>query len=274
MRGREAMSLLSAAYGTDSEASDDDDDATGLVAYMDDDDEQGQGRRIKVAESAASSSRAPPEAAEGGSAANGSSVMVDSGRANGAVDNAAVTATDGGRSAADGAADAADGGTQHGLLPSRPTAPPAADVMRRVERLFREKRKGTNLNELIRTMRPYQNPSIYEKLIDMMEIDQIGSNCPPEVYDPKRWGAEDYFDKLTEARTSADVQRADAARRKRVEAREVLFVSGTVRNPPPVISSLVVGKSRRSSVDPTKLEAARQEVARRAAAIFAKRDSQ
>jgi hypothetical protein len=88
---------------------------------MDDDDEQGQGRRIKVAESAASSSRAPPKAAEGGSAANGSSVMVDSGRANGAVDNAAVTAIDGGRSAADGAADAADGGTQHGLLPSRPT---------------------------------------------------------------------------------------------------------------------------------------------------------
>jgi hypothetical protein len=84
-------------------------------------------------------------------------------------------------------------------------------------------------------------------------VSSPGSNCPPEVYDPKRWGAEDYFDKLTEARTSADVQRADAARRKRVEAREVLFVSGTVRNPPPVISSLVVGKSRRSSVDPTKV---------------------
>jgi hypothetical protein len=61
------------------------------------------------------------------------------------------------------------------------TAPPAADVMRRVERLFREKRKGTNLNELIRTMRPYQNPSIYEKLIDMMEIDQIGESCRPAL---------------------------------------------------------------------------------------------
>ena len=40
--------------------------------------------------------------------------------------------------------------------------------------LFAQKAKGVDPNEYIRSMRPFQNPSLYEKLVEMMEIDQTG----------------------------------------------------------------------------------------------------
>ena len=51
---------------------------------------------------------------------------------------------------------------------------PPAEVSKRVEFLFAHKAKGVDLNEQIRGMRAFQNPSIYEKLVEMMEISETG----------------------------------------------------------------------------------------------------
>ena len=51
---------------------------------------------------------------------------------------------------------------------------------------------------------------MYEKLVEQMDINECGSNCSPDQYDPNRWAPEDFYDKLEEARKAADQARLKA----------------------------------------------------------------
>lgn len=44
-----------------------------------------------------------------------------------------------------------------------------------------------DMNKLIQQRKEFRNPSIYEKLIQFCEIDELGTNYPPELYDPLQW---------------------------------------------------------------------------------------
>mmetsp|Transcript_8621 Transcript_8621/g.22264 ORF Transcript_8621/g.22264 Transcript_8621/m.22264 type:complete len:257 (+) Transcript_8621:125-895(+) len=250
------MSLLSETYGSGSDDDGSDDGVAvgglGLVAYGDDD---------------------APDAPEGENADNTTAPPPSLGaEVRPTAAPSAPTAPDSADKGGSGSTDASDkeakpakgaGLRSSSMLPPRPAGQPESHLTKSVNLLLQKKREGMDMNRYIRSMRPFQNPSLYEKLIDMMGIDQIGSNCPKQVYDPNRWGEDDYFDRLAAARNAADAKRAEA-RRKRPE---VQFVSASARNPP-VPSAVVAGKSRRPAIDQQKLEAKRQEVARRAAAML------
>lgn len=53
-----------------------------------------------------------------------------------------------------------------------------------------EKMRANNMdmNKLIQERKEFRNPSIYEKLIQFCDIDELGTNYPPEIYDPVQWG--------------------------------------------------------------------------------------
>lgn len=103
--------------------------------------------------------------------------------------------------------------TNNGNLPPRPSGSCNAKVEATISQLISAKRRGMDLNRRLRSMKAFRNPSIYEKLIETMDIQETGSNCPPELYNPGLWGPDDYSDKLEEARRAADLakQRARAA---------------------------------------------------------------
>jgi len=52
------------------------------------------------------------------------------------------------------------------------------------------------MNARLRGMKQFRNPTMYEKLVEQMDINECGSNCSPDQYDPNRWAPEDYYDKL------------------------------------------------------------------------------
>lgn len=49
-------------------------------------------------------------------------------------------------------------------------------------------KSGMDMNKLIQERKEFRNPSIYEKLIQYCDINELGTNYPPEIYDPLQWG--------------------------------------------------------------------------------------
>ncbi|XP_038211534.1 SAP30-binding protein [Zerene cesonia] len=82
--------------------------------------------------------------------------------------------------------------------------------------------EGLDMNKIIQDKKNFRNPSIYEKLIQFCDINELDTNYPPEIYDPLRWGKESYYDEL------ARVQKVEMDRREkeRKEKSKIDFISG------------------------------------------------
>ncbi|CAG4948057.1 unnamed protein product [Colias eurytheme] len=82
--------------------------------------------------------------------------------------------------------------------------------------------EGLDMNKIIQDKKNFRNPSIYEKLIQFCDINELDTNYPPEIYDPLRWGKESYYDEL------ARVQKLEMDRREkeRKEKSKIDFISG------------------------------------------------
>lgn len=55
---------------------------------------------------------------------------------------------------------------------------------------------GIDMNKIIQERKEFRNPSIYEKLIQFCDINELGTNYPAELYDPFRFGKESYYEEL------------------------------------------------------------------------------
>lgn len=88
-------------------------------------------------------------------------------------------------------------------------------------------KEGKNMNESIQKMKDFRNPSIYEKLISYCGIDEMGTNYPPEVYDPHSWGPESLYDELAKRQK----EEMDKKEKERKEKTKVEFISGTAKKP-------------------------------------------
>jgi len=84
--------------------------------------------------------------------------------------------------------------------------------------LHRKKKElGHDLNNIIINKKAFRNPSIYDKLIHFCNIDELGTNFPPELYDGHLFGNESYYEEL------AKVQKIEMDRReKALEAKKKL----------------------------------------------------
>lgn len=73
-------------------------------------------------------------------------------------------------------------------LPSEPKGKCPVDLQEKISNMY-DKMKVNNMdmNKLIQERKEFRNPSIYEKLIQFCEIDELGTNYPPELYDPMQW---------------------------------------------------------------------------------------
>lgn len=73
-------------------------------------------------------------------------------------------------------------------LPPEPKGKCPADMQEKIADMYdKMKMKNMDMNKLIQERKEFRNPSIYEKLIQFCEIDELGTNYPPELYDPMQW---------------------------------------------------------------------------------------
>ncbi|CAG2235201.1 SAP30-binding protein [Mytilus edulis] len=95
----------------------------------------------------------------------------------------------------------------------------------KISGLFEKMRKGLDMNDKIQRRKDFRNPSIYEKLIEFIGIDEKGSNYPAEVFDPHAWGKESFYDQLDKAQ-KVEMEKREKERKDRTK---VEFVTGTKR---------------------------------------------
>lgn len=86
--------------------------------------------------------------------------------------------------------------------------------------------EGLDMNRIIQDKKNFRNPSIYEKLIQFCDINELDTNYPPEIYDPLKWGKESYYDEL------ARVQKIEMDRRekeKKEKLAKIDFITGVAK---------------------------------------------
>ncbi|XP_004934317.1 SAP30-binding protein [Bombyx mandarina] len=88
--------------------------------------------------------------------------------------------------------------------------------------------EGLDMNRIIQDKKNFRNPSIYEKLIQFCDINELDTNYPPEIYDPLKWGKESYYEELSK------VQKLEMERRekeKKEKLSKIDFISGVAKKP-------------------------------------------
>lgn len=111
-------------------------------------------------------------------------------------------------------------------LPPEPPGHCSKDLQEKIKKMHEKLKSGNfDMNKAIQDRKDFRNPSIYEKLVQFCGINELGTNYPPDIYDPLMWGKESYYEELAKA------QKADTERREkeRKEKTKVEFVSGTAK---------------------------------------------
>lgn len=98
----------------------------------------------------------------------------------------------------------------------------SAELQEKIQKLYDKMQNDTlDMNYVIQQRKDFRNPSIYEKLIQFCGINELGTNYPPKIYDPLRWGKESYYEEL------AKVQKQEMDKREKDRKTKVEVVSGT-----------------------------------------------
>ncbi|XP_011686899.1 PREDICTED: SAP30-binding protein [Wasmannia auropunctata] len=113
-------------------------------------------------------------------------------------------------------------------IPPEPSGQCPAELQDKIARLYRKMESGgLDMNMLIQQRKEFRNPSIYEKLIQFCSINELGTNYPPDRFDPFKWNKDSYYEEL------ALVQKAemDKLEKARKEKTKIEIVSGTAKRP-------------------------------------------
>lgn len=73
-------------------------------------------------------------------------------------------------------------------LPPEPKGKCPTELQEKIANMYEKMRTNKmDMNKLIQERKEFRNPSIYEKLIQYCNINELGTNYPPELYDPMQW---------------------------------------------------------------------------------------
>uniref|UniRef100_A0A6A7G6J2 SAP30-binding protein-like n=2 Tax=Hirondellea gigas TaxID=1518452 RepID=A0A6A7G6J2_9CRUS len=108
-------------------------------------------------------------------------------------------------------------------LPSAPIGKKCSQTLQdKISRAVAGVKGGAKDYNTLLDKKEFRNPSIYEKLVDHLRLDENGTNYPVALYDPHCWGKESYYEEL------ARVQKEEMEKREkeRKERTKVDFISG------------------------------------------------
>lgn len=114
-------------------------------------------------------------------------------------------------------------------LPPEPTGRCSKMLQEKVAKMLDKKNSGMNVNEYLQKKKAFRNPSIYEKLVSYIGIDEHGTNFPKHIYDPDMWGPESFYDAL--AKTQKEHHDKKEKEKRESKRAQVEFVTGTKKIP-------------------------------------------
>lgn len=94
-------------------------------------------------------------------------------------------------------------------LPPEPKGKPLPELTEKIKQLYEKMETNNNMdmNRIIQQRKEFRNPSIYEKLIQFCDINEFGTNYPPEIYDPLQWGSESFYEDLARVQKNEMLKR-------------------------------------------------------------------
>ncbi|XP_068206573.1 SAP30-binding protein-like isoform X1 [Palaemon carinicauda] len=112
-------------------------------------------------------------------------------------------------------------------LPAPPPGKCAPHLQEKVKLLMDEVRHGNkDYNAMYQNKKEFRNPGIYEKLIELLQLDEMGSNYPLDMFDPHCWGKESYYDELARVQKE-EMDKREKERKEKSKVTKVDYVSGT-----------------------------------------------
>ncbi|VDK18117.1 unnamed protein product, partial [Anisakis simplex] len=82
-------------------------------------------------------------------------------------------------------------------LPPSPVEKCSRELELQFEKYFARKANGMDLNLSIQLRQDFKNPSIYERLIEAFEVDELGSNFDPSVFNPHGFTEDCFYDNIS-----------------------------------------------------------------------------
>merc|ERR1712192_263786 len=100
-------------------------------------------------------------------------------------------------------------GWQEGVkLPPEPSGHCSKELQEKIEKAWKNKvERGTDYNRVIQDKKAFRNPSIYEKLIIHCNIDELGTNFPPHLYDGHLFGKESFYEELDKGEKALEAKK-------------------------------------------------------------------
>lgn len=115
-------------------------------------------------------------------------------------------------------------------LPPVPPGSCPSELQDKILNLYKKMEDGrVDMNRLIQQRKDFRNPSIYEKLIQFCNINELGTNYPPDRFDPFKWSKESYYEELAKSQ-KVEMEKLEKARKEKTK---IEIVSGTAKRPNP-----------------------------------------
>ena len=124
-------------------------------------------------------------------------------------------------------------------LPPEPVGQCSAALQEKIKEMLQKKAMhGYVWNERVQQNKGFRNPSIYEKLVQLVNLDEFGSNFPNHLFDPHEFGEESNYKNLLAAQKKAYEKKEKA----KLDRTKVEFVTATKR-PAPVATATMMSSS-------------------------------
>ncbi|KAI8824457.1 HCNGP-like protein-domain-containing protein [Fimicolochytrium jonesii] len=132
-------------------------------------------------------------------------------------------------------------------IPSEPDGEPNPITQAKIEKWLAIKASGTHFNDRLEQTHAFRNPSIMSKLIEYLDLDELGSNYPKDIFDPHSFPKEAFFDQIAQAQDTLQQQQQQfaassiagpnanpqlAAAVAKAQQRAIQFVSNVNRSTP------------------------------------------
>jgi len=112
------------------------------------------------------------------------------------------------------------------LVPPKPKNQPDSKLTEKLATFHQMKLSGRSILKNLTNSKAFKNPDILEKLIAFCQIEEISTNYPKHIFDPRGLDQSDYYDELARE-WAAEAERREIERSNRTQ---VDFVSPSHKN--------------------------------------------
>ncbi|CAE6433622.1 unnamed protein product [Rhizoctonia solani] len=95
-------------------------------------------------------------------------------------------------------------------IPPPSEDPVDAELSAKISKFLALKKQGTHFNDILMKNKSFNNPHIYAKLVDFVEVDETGTNFPKSMWDPQDIQPEWYAEEIAAAQKKRGAESAAA----------------------------------------------------------------